>query len=192
MRLSTLFPALLLSVFLGGCEMMECYTCGNRHLATVPAEAETITVTGYGAADPALVNNRPQQTLMAMRASEVDAFRTLAERIRGVEVTSGTRVDDFVTGYDQMSALLHSYILQNARISSQGVTGEGFYETTLSLTLNERFYQLFLTRPAKRIVRTTSVHKPADDKYNNEYHTQVKTLSTSETHYNTGGVVVLP
>ena len=166
MKLRFLLALLGASALLGGCEVVECYDC-------YPHEPTTITVSGYGAPDPTLGENRPQQVLMAMRASEVDAFRTLAEQIKGVEVTSGSRVDDYVTRYDNISAQVNTFVLQNARINSQSMTNGGYYETSLSLTLGPRFYRIF-----------TNI-----DRHPSRYHyrrqTVITTRSTRASHYHT-------
>ena len=45
----------------------------------------------------------PQAALMAKRAAEVDAYRRLAEQIKGLRVDSRTYVKDFVTESDQIT-----------------------------------------------------------------------------------------
>lgn len=156
-------------LMLSSCEIVECYDCYEE------PQPKTITVSGYGAPDPLLGENRPQQALMAMRASEVDAFRTLAEQIKGVEITSGSRVDDYVTRYDNISAQVSTFVLQNARINSQSMTNGGYYETSLSLTLGPRFYRIF-----------TRVERPTHSRYRHERHAVISTRSTHATHYHTG------
>jgi|GEM_PF-2983474 len=165
MKIRFLFVLFAMTIGLSGCQVVECYDCHPDH------KPRTITVSGYGAPDPLLVENRPQQALMAMRASEVDAFRTLAEQIKGVEVASGSRVDDYITRYDNISAQVHAFVLQNARINSQSLTNGGYYETSLSLTLGPRFYRIF-THHNRPTVRHTSTRKAV-----------MSTSSTRATHY---------
>lgn len=48
--------------------------------------------------------------LMAERAAKVDAYRNLAEKVKGVRITSSTYVRDFVAENDQINAALDTYI----------------------------------------------------------------------------------
>ncbi|MCK4947398.1 MAG: LPP20 family lipoprotein [Candidatus Aureabacteria bacterium] len=48
--------------------------------------------------------------LMAERAAKVDAYRNLAEKVKGVRITSSTYVRDFVAENDQINTALDTYI----------------------------------------------------------------------------------
>lgn len=137
-----------------------------------------ITVTGFGAPD-GQIQNKPQQVLMAMRASEVDAYRTLAERVHGVELSATTKVSDFITNYDHLRAVTDTYI-QRARIVSQGLTKEGYYETTLSLTLDESFFYRF------RSASVAAAQFPSAGVTVAEVRRPMGTLSTHASHYDVG------
>jgi len=50
----------------------------------------------------------PQGRLMAMRAAELDAYRRLAEQLRGFKITSTTSVRDFVTESDEVATDLNT------------------------------------------------------------------------------------
>ena len=52
----------------------------------------------------------PQGRLMARRAAEVDAMRKLAERIKGLRITSATFVRDFVAEDDRISTELDTFL----------------------------------------------------------------------------------
>jgi hypothetical protein len=51
-----------------------------------------------------------QNKLLSKRAAEADAYRKLAETIRGLHITSDTLVRDFVTEYDVIEADLDAFI----------------------------------------------------------------------------------
>ncbi len=53
----------------------------------------------------------PQGRLMAVRAARVDAQRRLAERIKGVHITSETTVRDFVAESDQIETVTNASLL---------------------------------------------------------------------------------
>ncbi|MFB3892854.1 MAG: hypothetical protein ACE15C_12605 [Phycisphaerae bacterium] len=52
----------------------------------------------------------PQGRLMAVRAAHVDALRKLAERIKGVQITSDTTVKDFVAEGDNIQTALNAFL----------------------------------------------------------------------------------
>ncbi len=137
---------------LGGCGIIRCQVCGDQSSGAVSAGSNgftqqneanrqpiLISVTGYGALD-AQAGNKAQRLLMALRASEVDAYRRLVERVQGIQISSNTKVMDFMTSYDHLKAVVDSYI-HSARITSQTFNKEGFYETSLSLALDANFFQ---------------------------------------------------
>lgn len=177
---------------LSGCGVLQCKLCAKKfgeqemvqagmvkhvEASHVRFEPVTITVTGYGAPD-AQTGSRAQRELMAIRASEVDAYRTLAERVYGLHVSSSTKVVDFVTSHDHLRAVVDSY-LGSAKISSQGLTKEGYYETTLSLLLDEDFFQRFNVSSRSSWLRaaenSTIYHRPPNDLFG--------TLSADGSHY---------
>jgi hypothetical protein len=94
---------------------------------------------GYGAVNPAH-KNVPQQKLLALRASELDAYRALAERISGVRIQGMTTVNDFIAENDQLRATVNMQ-LRHAIIRSQQLNADGYYETVLQLELDPAFMQ---------------------------------------------------
>ncbi|MCP8899870.1 hypothetical protein [Gilvimarinus xylanilyticus] len=194
-----LATALLISSLLTGCGIIECQICGgydadtsanaSAHTsATASAHTTvgtdypapvTITATGYGALDPALASNPPQQELMALRASEVEAYRTLAERVRGVEITADTRVADFLTAHDRIFALVDTFVLAKSRVISQGVNRSGYFETTVALSLDTDFYRdpvATMEAEVNNPVSKSQTLSPA----------LPRTASTSAVHFDTG------
>ena len=159
--------SVLVAVTLSGCGVLQCKLCAkkfgeeddlqaghvvqqqNQNGEFVVRDPVVISVTGYEAPD-SQVSNAVQRRLMAMRASEVDAYRRLAERVRGVQVSSNTKVMDFITSYDDMRSIVDSYV-RNAKISFQGFTKEGYYETTLLLTLDNAFFNQLLVSQGEGI-----------------------------------------
>jgi hypothetical protein len=56
----------------------------------------------------------PQGRLLAMRAAELDAYRRLAEQLRGFKITSNTSVKDYIAESDEIATELNS-TLRGAR-----------------------------------------------------------------------------
>ena len=196
--------AVLLTGLLSGCGIIECRICAGYGAdadasasasasATANAQATvsdtypapvTITATGYGALDPALANNPPQQELMALRASEVEAYRTLAERVRGVEITADTRVADFLTAHDRIFALVDTFVLAKSRVISQGPNRSGYFETTVALSLDTDFYRdpvATMEAEVNNPVSKSQTLSPA----------LPRTASTSAVHFDTGAYAQL-
>ena len=195
---------LAITVSLSGCGIVKCKLCsqgfdddsrggakgGIEHYSGGEMGSEgavLITVTGYGAADTQ-ISNKPQQELMALRASEVDAYRTLAERVMGVQLSGSTKVADFLTNYDHLRAVVDGYIRQ-AKIISQGITRAGYYETTLSLSLDQRFFNSFQTAQMKPMSSgiATGDRSEAYADHANGNNVAASTLSVTDTHYNLSG-----
>ena len=138
---------------------------------TVTNEVKTLTETGNGAPRPELAADAavpipvgktaasvegmnsaakafwtahvtPQGRLMALRAAQVDGMRRLAERIKGVFITSKTTVQDFVTQSDDIKVDLRTF-LRGARES--GVRyhpDELIVEVTMEVTLQSILAEL--------------------------------------------------
>ncbi|RPI60977.1 MAG: hypothetical protein EHM48_06385 [Planctomycetaceae bacterium] len=52
-----------------------------------------------------------QGRLMAVRAARVDAMRRLAERIKGLQITSDTQVKDFVAESDNINTVMNTFLV---------------------------------------------------------------------------------
>ena len=96
-------------------------------------ETSTITVTGMGVAPPNAYNAAVARRL-ARRAAQVDAYRQLAELVKGVNVDSTTTVENYMVTSDVTQTKV-SAVIQGARIVSENVAADGAYEMTMSLPL---------------------------------------------------------
>ena len=93
----------------------------------------TITVTGSGIA-PANARSAAQARMMARRAAVVDAYRQLAEAIKGVNVDSETTVQNMMVVDDTTKTKVSAFI-QGAKILSEQVTSDGGYEVTMTVSM---------------------------------------------------------
>lgn len=97
-----------------------------------------IRVTGYsayGSKDDAV--SEPKR-LEAMRASKIDAYRALAERVYGISIKGTSKVQGFVMKEDQLAIGFDSYIRGARVVSINENKGIGF-ETVLELMLPGNF-----------------------------------------------------
>ena len=92
----------------------------------------TITVTGSGVVPRGAVG--AQARLLARRAAQADAYRQLAEVVKGVQVDASTTVEMAMIQSDTVN-LSVSAVIQGARIVSENFTTDGAYEVTMQLPM---------------------------------------------------------
>jgi len=106
-----------------------------REVERVPI---VIRVTGYSAfAKKEDVKSEPKR-LMALRASKLDAYRALAERVYGTSVAGTSTVQDFALKHDGFGMVVDSFVRGARVVSISENKGLGF-ETVLELLLPGNF-----------------------------------------------------
>lgn len=104
-----------------------------------PMDPMVLRVSGFGAINETATGMTPvQKRLMAMRASKLDAYRTLAERVYGTAISGNTTVENLVVQNDRFRTYVDTYIF-GARVVSQDVLPDGSYETVLEMVIDEGF-----------------------------------------------------
>ncbi len=104
-------------------------------LAPMVEKRETLIATGY-AVVPIQNHKLPaQQRLLAIRASKLDAYRSLAEQVYGQYLDASTTVADMTVLSDNFRAKVEGVIYGAVLVSITPV-GDDTYETTLSLDKN--------------------------------------------------------
>ncbi len=150
MTLSKLLtPRLLAFSFLvvGGMGLTGCQTLHDKPPATTapasPADAanmispmvekrETLTATGYAVISVQNHRNPAQQRLLAIRASKLDAYRSLTEQVYGQQLDASTTVADMVVQNDTFRTRVEG-VIYGAVLVSITPAGDDTYETTMSL-----------------------------------------------------------
>ena len=102
-----------------------------------PVKSIKIRVTGYGA-PPKSFYPDPQRRLMAMRAAKIDAYRSLAERVTGVQIWGGTTIGDMVVEKDRFRVYLDTH-LTGARVIAENPQEDGTYESVVELKVGQSF-----------------------------------------------------
>jgi outer membrane protein FlgP len=112
---------------------------------------ETLTATGYAVIS--VQNHRvpAQQRLLAIRASKLDAYRSLTEQVYGQQLDATTTVADMVVQNDTYRTKVEG-VVYGAVVVSITPVGEDTYETTLSLdaTVVQDLRALYLGHLAAR------------------------------------------
>jgi len=93
---------------------------------------ETLVATGYAVISVQNHKNPAQQRLLAIRASKLDAYRSLTEQVYGQQLDASTTVADMTIMSDTFRSKVEGVIYGATMVSITPV-GDDTYETTLSL-----------------------------------------------------------
>ncbi len=78
------------------------------------------------------VKTEPQAKVLALRAAYVDAYRNLAETVKGFQLDSKTTVRDFIVQNDVIRTELHT-CLQGAYVTDRRFLGNGLVEVDIEI-----------------------------------------------------------
>jgi hypothetical protein len=78
--------------------------------------------------------NETQSKLLAKRAAQADAYRNLAEQVKGLHITSTTFVKDFVAENDEIATAVKTF-LRGAKVTDVRYMEDGSAEVTMELAL---------------------------------------------------------
>ncbi|WP_157954405.1 LPP20 family lipoprotein [Saccharospirillum mangrovi] len=111
-----------------------------------PMEPMVLRASGYGAINPNSAGlTEVQQRLIARRASKLDAYRTMAERVYGTQIIGTSTVEDMVVQSDRYRAFVDTQIM-GARVIYQEMLSDGSYETMVEMVIDEGFRNCLATR----------------------------------------------
>lgn len=100
-----------------------------------------VRVTGYGVyevGDAKSGKANAAKRLMAMRASRLDAYRNMAERVYGLSLSGQSSVKDFAMRHDEFAAEVDS-VVRGARVVSISQNPQTGIETVLEIELPADF-----------------------------------------------------
>lgn len=123
----------------------------------------TLRVSGYGTYEDATKDRLDtRKRLMARRASQLDAYRNLAERVYGTVVYGSSTVNDFVLQNDDFRAYVDSY-LRGMKTVSVNEHSDGVVETVVELKLEPRFRQCAASVPDTQVARYCTLPLPSEN-----------------------------
>jgi hypothetical protein len=141
-RIRSLTAALLTTLALAGCQSVPLNIMGqdktvapatpSSMISPLVEKRETLVATGYAVISVQNHRNPAQQRLLAIRASKLDAYRSLTEQVYGQQLDASTTVADMTVMSDTFRAKVEGVIYGATMVSITPV-GEDTYETTLSL-----------------------------------------------------------
>jgi len=152
----------------------------------VKHESVKIRSTGYGA-PPKAFFPEPQRRLMAMRASKIDGYRSLAERVNGIHIWGGTTIGDMVVEKDRYRVFLDTHI-RGARVLSANPMEDGTYETVIELKVDQNFLHHALGGPSQN---TQASNNPCPDptlQVNGQYQPHLSTQPSPEQVFSSPGL----
>ena len=101
-------------------------------LTPLVEKRETIVATGYAVISIQNHKNPSQQRLLAIRASKLDAYRSLTEQVYGQQLDATTTVADMTVMSDTFRTKVEG-VVYGARLSNITPVSNDTYEVTLSL-----------------------------------------------------------
>ena len=122
-------------VCLAGCQnvgLLRVATDNSGLIAPMVEKRETLTATGYAVISVQAHRNPAQQRLMAIRASKLDAYRSLTEQVYGLHLDATATVADMMVQSDTFRSRVEG-VIYGAVLVSITPAGDDTYETTLSL-----------------------------------------------------------
>ncbi|MGZ5054887.1 MAG: LPP20 family lipoprotein [Methylobacter sp.] len=143
-RSSTFTPSLAIGGLTISLLMTGCTAPKAPPTAYLPHK--TLSAKGYGTVEKSDRYSRPQIKLMAMRASKMDAYRSLAEQLNGIQLHGQTTVGDMEVNRDNYQVNLNAYlrgarIVRTSAIGSDMYAGDDTFETVVELDLTPRLYE---------------------------------------------------
>jgi hypothetical protein len=93
---------------------------------------ENIMATGYAVISVQPHDNPAQQRLLSIRASKLDAYRSLMEQVYGQYLDANTTVAEMIIESDAFKARVQG-VIYGAELESISPVGDDTYETTLTL-----------------------------------------------------------
>jgi len=104
---------------------------------------------GYGAVIKSKNRTTAQSRLMAIRASKLDAYRALAERVYGTALQGSTTVRDLAVQNDRFRTYVDTYI-HGARVVSSDIMPDGTVETIMEMVIDQGFRNCLQTMDNQR------------------------------------------
>ena len=131
-RTLTFSTVSLLVLVLSGCVTnMEAYNAAV--VKSVVDKKQNFLATGYAVISVQKSDNAAHQRLLSIRASKLDAYRSLMEQVYGQYLDANTTVAEMVVQSDSFNARVQG-VIYGAKLVSIAPVGDDTYETKLSLS----------------------------------------------------------
>lgn len=148
-RLSVMSGAIVTSVALTGCSSLV-----DKHVEWETVEPESypvLTAVGYAPIESQRGDTDSVRSLMAMRASKLDAYRELTEQVYGQRIEGNETLANLVVNNTRLEASVEG-VIRGAKVVKTYPVGEDTYATELELDM-QRVYDIYLTTAKPRRIK---------------------------------------
>lgn len=138
---------LVCTLSLAGCSMLF-----DKHIqyeSATPSAFPILTAVGFAPISAQPGDTQSQKMLLAMRASKLEAYRELAERVYGQRIDSDNTLQSMVSQHDQLSASVQG-VIRGARVIKSYVIDDAYF-TELELDFREVYHTVQNVQPQQRV-----------------------------------------
>ncbi|MBF7072319.1 LPP20 family lipoprotein [Glaciecola sp. MH2013] len=139
--------------------MSGCSSLFTKHVEWETIEPESYPVlnaVGYAPIDAQLASDESTKTLMAIKASKLDAYRELAEQVYGQKVDGEQELANLILTNNQLKSSVEG-VIRGARVVKSYPVGEDTYATELELDMS-RVYDIYLSTAKPKKIRKVSYY----------------------------------
>lgn len=148
-----LFGGLVACAALTGCSSIF-----DKHVEYTYIEPDSYPVlkaVGYAPISAQPGNNESQRTLLAIKASKLEAYRELAEQVYGQRISAGTTVQNSIAHNDQLQSQVQG-VIKGAQVIKTYAVGDT-YATELQLDM-KRVHDLYIGEVKPRQVKKVTYY----------------------------------
>ena len=124
---------LLIGLCLNGCITTDMNAYNEAVIKSIVEKNQNLVATGYAVISVQKADTPAQQRLLSIRASKLDAYRSLMEQVYGQYLDVNTTVAEMVIQSDTFRSRVQG-VVYGAKLVSITPVGDDTYETTLSLS----------------------------------------------------------
>ncbi len=121
-----------------------------------PEQYPVINAVGYAPIAAQLGGDESTRTLMAIKASKLDAYRELAEQVYGQKVDGEQELANMILTNNQLKSSVEG-VIRGARVVKTYPVGEDTYATELELDMS-RVYDIYLSTAKPKKIRKVSYY----------------------------------
>ena len=116
-----------------------------------PESYPVLKAVGYAPINSQMGGNSNEKTLMAMKASKLDAYKELAEQVYGQKIDGKDTLANMVVNNSQLESSVQG-VIRGAKVLKAYPVGEDTYATELELDM-QRVYEIYLSTAKPRRVK---------------------------------------
>ena len=151
----------VIRILLVACTLLtaSCANLFTKHVEWEVIEPETypvISAVGYAPISAQRGSDQSSKTLMALKASKLDAYRELAEQVYGQKVDGDQSLQNLVINNTQLESSVQG-VIRGARVVKSYPVGEDTYATELELDF-KHVYNLYLSTARPKRIKQVRIY----------------------------------